>query len=69
MKQPQGQGALTDVLTVVDIGENLRNGAMHENSGKKLPPHVDWSAKGRSGRVYKQESTHYIATDLRPPKI
>jgi len=34
------------------VGESLQNGAMHENSHKALPDHVDWSSV--SGKIYKQ---------------
>jgi cathepsin L len=48
------RGAMGFLALGEDDKEGLRNGAMHQNSGKELPKTVDWAHQGRTGSVYKQ---------------
>lgn len=49
-----GEGISSSTATWPNVGESLRSGAMHENSGAELPKAVDWSKQHITGDVYKQ---------------
>lgn len=66
------------------IGESVRNGAMHVNSGQDLPKEKDWSRSGGTGRIFKQgvcaacytfttnaaiEGQYFIATGKKMPAL
>jgi cathepsin L len=75
---------LLDESSQRQVGESLRSGALHVNSGRQLPKAKDWASKGRTGSVYKQgvcaacytfatnaaiEGQYYIATGKKMPEL